>query len=399
MKIPQESLPRLLYIADLPVAPTQAGAILMYRLLEQWPADKLMVCTPTARTDCPLPGVKKIEPPRAPLERLFFSRVAYEWMTTLTLFNMARRRWRKGRPLAWLEDPLAEFSPQAVLTVSLAGAWMEADAVAGFYGIPFHVVIHDDHDFTKFWIPSLRKWGEGVFAGTYRRAKSRFCISRTMEATYRTRFGVAGDVLLPSRGRDSVSFDQPRPEGFGRSGRLKVFYAGSVYGEAFKHLEAIASSLAEEGHRLIVYTPSLPPPGFTARNLEIRAPLPSGQLVRCLHEEADVLLLLTTFAVDAKEPVKTSFPSKFVDYTGAAVPVLVVTPPTGCLVDYLAGRPAAGELLCDASPQAVKAAVCDLASRPDRMSELARGAVLAGAEDFGHEQAFTMFSNAIRNRK
>lgn len=391
-----DSLPRLLYIADLPVAPTQAGAILLYRLLEQWPAEKLMVCTPNACTDCPLPGVQKLEPPRAPLERLFYSRVAYEWMTTLTLFGILKRRLRGGRPPRWLARAVADFSPEAVLTVGLAGAWMEADSVSRAAGIPLHVIIHDDHHYTRFWIPRLRPWGENLFGETYRRATSRLCISRPMERAYRERFGCEGQVLLPSRGRASVSFDAPRSGGFAQSGQLKVFYAGSVYGKAFEELKLLAGALMAVGHRLILYTPSNLPPGFEPGHLEIRTPLSSSELVRQLHEEADLLLLLTSFEPDLMEVIRTQFPSKMVDYTAAAVPILVVAPEQSGIADYLQERPTAAQLVCGPSPDGVRAAVDSLAADPMEMLALARGAAQAGKEDFGYETSYRKFCGAMR---
>lgn len=390
------SLPRLLYIADLPVAPTQAGAILIHRLLEQWPADKLMVCTPFALADCPLPGVQKIEPPRAPLSRLFYSRVAYEWMTALTLFGMLKRRWRGGRPPRWLARPVADFSPEAVLTVGLAGAWMDADSVSRAAGIPLHVIIHDDHHYARFWIPRLRPWGEKLFGETYRRATSRLCISRPMERAYRERFRCNGKVLLPSRGRDSVSFDAPRSGGFAQSGHLKVFYAGSVYGKMFEELKLLASALGAGGHRLILYTPSNLPLGFEPGHLEIRAPLSSSELVRQLHKEADLLLLLTSFEPGLMEVIRTQFPSKMVDYTAAAVPILVVAPGQSGIADYLQERPTAAQLVCDPSPDGVRAAVDLLATDPERMLALARGAGQAGEEDFGYETGYRRFCGAMR---
>lgn len=401
-ELPPESwsgeFPRLLYIADLPVAPTQAGAILLYRLLEQWPADKLLVCTPTALSDCPLEGVRKLQPPKSPFERLFYSRVACEWMTLLTLQSMFLRCARRGRPARWLAGPLEEFAPEAVLTVGLAGAWMEADAVSRTRGIPLHVIIHDDHHYSFFWVPRLRPWGERLFAATYRRAASRLCISRPMERAYRERFGVPGQVLMPCRGRDSVVFPAPRESGFAADGGLRVIYAGSVYGRVFGQLEEIAAALQAKGHRLILYTPSEPPSDFKPVHLEIRRPLASSELVRRLHEEADLLLLLGNFDPSMREISRTQFPSKLVDYTAAAVPILVVAPEDSCVASYIAERPRAATLLCDPSAEAVCAAVDQLSGRRQDLPGLAMGAVEAGLSDFSHDAGWSVFCAAVMDR-
>jgi hypothetical protein len=278
----------------------------------------------------------------------------------------------------------------------LAGAWMEADAIAAHRRIPLHVIIHDDNDFIKMWIPSLRKWGEGVFGRTYRRATSRLCISRPMECVYRARFGCDGQVLLPSRGRESVSFAAPRSGGFAHVGKLKIFYAGSVYGKVFEELKLLAEALASSGHRLIVYTPSGLPQGFDPGHLVFRPPVSSSDLVRQLHEEADLLLLLTSFEPGLMEVLRTQFPSKLVDYTAAAVPILVVAPEQSSVAAYVQERPTVAELLCDPAPEHVLSKLSALAADPERMLSLACGAAQVGAEDFGYENVYAKFCRAMR---
>src|SRR5262249_40197972 len=158
---------------------------------------KLLICAPGTLADEPLPGVKRVEPPRAPLEFLFRSRFAYEWMTVLTLWGMILRTAVRGRPPRWMASAIEDFAPQAVLTVGIAGSWMGADALARHLKIPVHLIVHDDHHYAFFWMPYLRAWGGRVFGKTYRRASSRLCISEPMEREYLRRFGVSGQVLLP----------------------------------------------------------------------------------------------------------------------------------------------------------------------------------------------------------
>jgi hypothetical protein len=220
-----------------------------------------------------------------------------------------------------------------------------------------------------------------------------------MRQEYRRRFGVDGEVLLPSRGRESVSFDAPRSGIAEKTEGLTVVYAGSVYGDNFRTLEEVAAALAERGHKLVVYTPSQPPHGFEARAMEIRAPLPSAELVKNLHAKADLLLLWTDFSEDNREITKTLFPSKLVDYTAAAVPVLVVAPPDACIVDYLSKRPQAGELSTDPAPRLVAMKVDELARDPQRRRQLAEVAVAAGKEDFGYEKAFGQFCDALMRQR
>src|SRR5262249_47632291 len=148
-------------------------------------------------------------------------------------------------------------------------------------------------------------------------------------------FGVGGQVLMPSRGRDSVCFDAPRPAyGSQPLSSAKEFYAGSAYGSAFEQMESIAKPLPLHGHGSVVYTPSKPPTNFRPTHLELRAPLPSAKLVKRLHEEADFLLLLSNFDDRNRGPLRTLFPMKMVDYTAAAVAILVVAPEDASIANY-----------------------------------------------------------------
>lgn len=399
MKPKPNSPPRLLYWADLPVSPSGAGAILMHRLLEAWPAEKLMVVTPNAFESCTLPGVRKAQPPTDRWRRLYTSRIALPYMTARTLELLVKLRLSGGRPPHWLRDEVRQFAPQAILTAGVAGAWIRADALAQWLGVPLHVIIHDDHHYAFFWIKSLRNFGEQLFGKTYRRACSRLCVSEPMREEYRRRFGAEGEVLLPSRGRDSLWFGEPRADVAHKKTGLNVVYAGSLYGRGFEVLEQVGAELARHGHRLVVYTPSQPPPSLALSHLDLRAPLPSQELVQRMHDEADILLLWTDFSPANREVVRTLFPSKMVDYTAAAVPIVVVAPQDACIVQFLSSSPEAAELLTTDQPEAVSRAVEDLALEPDRRMALARGAVTAGHEDFSYERAWNIFTRSLARER
>jgi len=206
---------------------------------------------------------------------------------------------------------------------------------------------------------------------------------------------VDGDVLLPLRGSDSVFYREPRSRAHSSDG-AKVFYAGSLSSEGFRALDEIARALAAEGHRLIVYSPSAPSGGFKTRHLELRPPIPSAELVAKLHEEADFLLLFTDFSAASREGMRTLFPSKLVDYTAAAVPILVVAPPDASIVDHLQSRPNAAQLLAEWNPQRVATTVDEIVGDEKRWQRLAKGAADAGMKDFDYEAGFESFRLALQ---
>jgi len=389
------SFPRLLYWADLPVSATHAGAMLMHRLLKGWPADRLMIVTPGAVDGCDLPGVRKVEPPPSRWSFLYRTRFSRIWMTITGLRILWRARLSRGKPPKWLRPSIDGFQPEAVLTAGVAGAWIPASAYAKRHGLPLHVIVHDDHHYANFWIDGLRPYGEKLFAKVYRQAASRFCVSRPMERLYRERFGVDGDVLLPLRGPDSVFYGEPRRWARPSTG-AKIFYAGSLSSEGFRALDEIAGALAEKGHRLIVYSPSAPSGGFKTRHLELRSPIPSAELVAKLHEQAHALLLFTDFSAASREGMRTLFPSKLVDYTAAAVPILVVAPPDASIVDHLRTRPNAAQLLTESNPRRVATAVDEIVGDEKRWQSLAKGAAEAGMKDFDYKVGFESFRLALQ---
>jgi len=391
----RDNFPRLLYWADLPVSATRAGPMLMHRLLKAWPAEKLMVVTPGAKTTCDLPGVRTVEPPPASLRNLFRSRLASAWTTLLGTKTLTETLISRGAGPKWLAGQLDDFAPQAVLTAGVSAAWIGADGLARRLGVSLHVIIHDDHHYADFWCRPLKPFGEKLFGRTYRRAASRLCVSRPMEREYERRFGVAGDVLLPSRDAQAVVFDKPRSIASGVAKPAKIFYAGSITRQGFREVDAIAGVLKKHGHRLILYSGTKPSDGFTPQHMERREPVPAMELVKRLHEEADLLLLYTDFTSAMREVVKTLFPSKLVDYTAAAVPIVVAAPDYACIVDYLRSRPTAAELVTDKNPEVVASAIEHLLAQPEKRKMLAEGAVEVGMEDFDHAKVFGKFCQAV----
>ena len=219
-----------------------------------------------------------------------------------------------------------------------------------------------------------------------------------MEQEYEQRFGVGGDVLLPSREAGAVVFSKPREEVGTPVHSAKIFYAGSITRQGFREVDAIAGVLKKRGHRLILYSGTKPPVGFTPQHIERRDPVPAAELVHRLHEEADLLLLYTDFSAPMRDVVKTLFPSKLVDYTAAAVPIVVAAPDYACIVDYLSSRPTAAELVTDNNPEVVASTIERLLADPEKRKLLAEGAVKAGMEDFDHAKVFGQFCEAIGRR-
>jgi glycosyltransferase involved in cell wall biosynthesis len=386
-------LPRILYYGDCPVEPTSAGAILLYRLFESWPREKLLICSPSKKSDCTLQNATILTLPKAPLERLFRSRYASHWATLLSLWNIAKLKINRGQPIKFAKT-INQFQPEAIITIGVAGAWMAAAALAKAKSIPLHMIVHDEGHYNYFWVRSLKKFGTSLFAKAYRQAEGRFCISPQMAKLYKKRFGAEGTVLYPFRGRGDKVFPVIQKPADNKKKTKRVFYAGSIYGRGFHNLEKIAKALHPYNAELIAYTPSNPG-ALKTKYLKIRSAIPSCQLIQAMHKEADALLLWSAFEAEAREAVQSLFPSKMVDYTAAAVPIVVVAPHDACISDYIKTNPDVGYLINNPDPDEIAKEIVNLLKKTVLLEGLAKGAVKAGMDDFSFEKNFGTFKDTI----
>ena len=131
-------LPRLLYIGDVPVESSLHGSALIYRLLQNYPPEKLRIIEGSTRNSLPerrLKGVPYGSVPvgwRRPLSTRF-----YRWAHLTYTVGAAFR-------IGAVERLLDGFQPEAVLTVSHDFLWVTAAGYARRHGLPLHLICHDD---------------------------------------------------------------------------------------------------------------------------------------------------------------------------------------------------------------------------------------------------------------
>ena len=127
--LPDESnhratLPRLVYIGDVPVEASYHGSLLLYRLFSGYPKDKLLVVeTDFDRSSPPrrLPNVE-YRTLRVRLSRLTRSRLSKLY----SIWLLASARFRVGKALR----AAANFRPEAVISVAHGYHWITAARVA-----------------------------------------------------------------------------------------------------------------------------------------------------------------------------------------------------------------------------------------------------------------------------
>src|SRR2546423_1829810 len=175
-----EQLPRLVYIGDVPVEESFGGSVLLYRLLQNYPADRLRIVQGNLLPSMPklrLPSVA-YEKFNVGTERLLRSRAT----PIYTAYLHAKSAKRTGH----CERTAKDFGADGILTVAHLFAWETAAALADRMGLPLHLIVHDDWPNLAPVLPNLKAWLHRRFATVYRNAATRFCISPYMVEEYQS---------------------------------------------------------------------------------------------------------------------------------------------------------------------------------------------------------------------
>lgn len=313
-------LPRLLYIADVPIENSLHGSALLYRLLLDYPRDRLRIVETGAQPSLPhrrLPGVDYRHVPQR-LGRLRRTRLA-KLVNSMAMLGAAHVS--RATRIATLG-----FDADAVLTVTNGNGWLAAVAFARGRKLRYHLICHDEWSGGGATLAALASMKERIFAQAYRGAASRLCVSPAMAAAYERRFGAAGVTLYPARSPHGLVYEGLSPRlAAGASGRV-VAFAGSMSTLAMVEANRrLAKAIAPLGGRLVIYGPATvhAHPALAQPNIEVRGLLPPDALIAALRHEVDILYLPMWFGPGEKANERLSFPSKLTDYTNVGLPIYV----------------------------------------------------------------------------
>lgn len=383
-------LPRLAVIADVPVERTHAGMLILYRLLADYPSDRLLVVDgPQFRSDGPavrLPGVeyRRFEypgsrPPRLP------ARLSPAWRVWADA-SMPRHAGR-------LAEFVRDFRPEAVMTVADYLLWTAAAAAAARLGVPLHLIVHDDHPYkmtghsTRPWAGLLRRSYRNTFGRVYRQAASRLVVSPNMADSYEKVFGVGADVVYPNRGSDSPT-PQVRVRTHAPEAPPVVAFTGSTnVGGANELLCQLADVLQGLGGELHLYTKASPEElarqGLDRPAVRLVGFLPTPkEMGEHLAANAQLLFLPASFAPGRRPEVSTLFPSKLADYTAIGLPILIWGPAYSSAARWGRENPDAAVLMTDLDGGGVAAVLQRVTRDRDWAVSLANAAIEAGSRYF-----------------
>lgn len=387
-------LPRLLYISDVSVDSTSCGAALIYRLLENYPADRLLI-------------VEKAHGPSLPEYRL--RNVCYKRLSIGSAV-----RWQNTRFSSWaaswltvtastavnqLRPLLGGFDPQCVLTVICGYSWLTAAQFAREAKLPLHVIVHDDWFATPMasW---LKRWRHRQFAKVYKQAMSRLCVSPYMEAEYRERYCVSGQVLYPSRAKICPSFDRVPRTYAKKQGALIGAYAGNVQPSYACLIVALAKCLEKQGGYLMLFgahsTKELRALGLNRAAVLPQGFVPSEELVCRLRNEGDFLFVPMSFDSGAIAcNMRLGFPSKLADYTATGLPLLICGPHYCSAVRWAKAYAPVAEVVTSFTTEEINQAVLRLQSLHHR-ERLGQASLSIGRQLFSHGAALEIFYSSLQ---
>jgi glycosyltransferase involved in cell wall biosynthesis len=388
-----EFLPRLLYIADVPVEHYMHGSTLMYRLLCTYPKEKLIIIEGSGASipDRRISGVpySRCKPM---LSRLPSARVRSYISPLITLCApMERTR---------LAKLLESFEPEAVITVVWGYTWATAAAYAERAGLPLHLIVHDDSPNAEGWGAMEQRVIHARLSHWYPRAASRLCVSPYTADEYRRRYNAMGDVLYPSRATDAPVFTEPPDSLAERCQPFTVAFAGTIYPLYVNGLLRIAAALrATCAGRLLVYGPK---PSESVRsllqepNIELRDRVSTADLIRQCRREAHAMFVPMTYLEEHRPNMEIAFPSKLADYTAMGLPLVIDGPEYCTAVRWARDNPGVAEVATDQTADALAGSVARLQD-PTHRVRLAQAAIYRGEQYFAPERAICTLYSKLRN--
>jgi hypothetical protein len=176
---------------------------------------------------------------------------------------------------------------------------------------------------------------------------------------------------------------------------LRVAYAGSLegtYGKMVAELAIVLSDVAQIDFRFCgpssVDSKWPIVPGYVGR-------LPNEQF-RSFLASQDLLVVLMSFRPEDERRVRTSFPSKLVEYCQIGLPILVWGPHS-CSAVRWAQQTDAAEVVSDANPRAVVMRLMQLQDKPARLTQMAERSAGYANRDFHPNHIHKQFEDSLHS--
>jgi Glycosyltransferase Family 4 len=382
-----QCLPRLLYLGDVPVEATYHGSALLYRLLQNYPHDRLLILQPTASG----PQVGRRLSATAYRQIIFGNR--------RLLHSRAARYYRSwlvsiaGLMSGRIDRASVDFKPEAVLTVAHGVSWIAAAAFARLQGLPLYLIVHDDWPRVSGLATMSLSRKNRLFGSILRRAQLVFCVSPAMRETYEERYSARTSLLYPSQSKitlPSTDLDVSA----GRDG-IVIAFAGTINSDGYARLLRLVARVLEclEG-KLLLFGPhtttSLTRWGLACKTVGNCGLVDSDQIASVLKKQAHVLLVPMSFEAYEKENMRLGFPSKIPEYAATGLPMLIFGPDYCSAVRWARNYQPVAEVVTSLNEEDLLTSVSRLKA-PEYREMLRKHALEVGERLFSHRSVESQF--------
>lgn len=392
--------PRLAIVGDIRIARTAGGALLLSRLLDGYPKEKLLLVGNQTR------GINPTDYHEIQWQDMNFSvsHFVKRWAHPLwPLMLPSLLEPAVNQVINWLVN----FRAEAVLTVPWGFGWLAGVEAARRLEIPLHLIIHDDWPCTitsNGWgiqgkIRRFFAWS--VFAKACKEADSVLCVSKPMQEEYSRKLGKNCGLLMPSRGKDSPE-PRVRVKAKNRKGPV-IAYCGLInQAGTLKLLRLLSEILLKLNGFLDLYMPytdaELVRMKIAATNVRRCGFLPPAEMANRLGESADALFLPASFEKREQRDVALLFPSKIADYTAIGLPIVFWGPRESSGVKWALANLLSASVVDSLNTTKVMELIQRIHDNICFADKLAYEAMIAGNLDFDQNMAITKFYNYIQTK-
>ena len=386
---PAARFPRVLFCTSEVPQSVNAGSMQLYRVMQEYPADCVMVLGATPHQDAQL-----LDCTYEPLRLMTYRMACTRFRAWTTGFN-AVNTWREpqiGRSVRLAR----KFDPDLVITVmDKLSYYKHAWALSRRLGVPLVTITMDDPETFE----RATRWLQPAVTRFLRRLYSQAALSLGVSAEM-------CDDILKRFGKTSTLFqfgppDRIRPRNAEESrslksaDRLTLAYAGSLGLGYYEGLRAILPTIERTGAVLNLYTRDQ---HCVIRHPSIinRGAHRAEELWPVVQSECDVLLQPYAFDGPMVRVYRTHFPTKISEYCWAGMPILVSGPSDATGVRWAMRHPEAARAATSLDAEGLGAVIERLKADHALRVSMAEGARAAAQEEFDPIAIRRRFADLLR---
>lgn len=325
---------RLMYIGTLPCEQTAGGPVQMYRhFIQNKDFDFDSIIEPC------MWSMEYIKTHLQPIDRLLVRLTKTRLYPDLFALNVLMAEHRAS---SLLLDKVLDFNPQAIVTIAFGSYGFVASHVARQLKLPLITFFHD-------WWPDLtpcrglsKKLLDNRFRLLYQESDLALCVCESMyqELGYHRNSVVFYPIPSPQLPELSTSPVKLQDK------RLRLVYLGAMGGDYGQILQSLLSYLKEYPQDWLDLKLYGSAENWTedllsfAQEIGIYGGPKYGSEAQSVLAEADAYLVVTSFSEVFQRRVRTSFPSKLLEYAAYGKPIIAWGPEYSSAIKFLQNQQA-----------------------------------------------------------